>query len=145
DSFPFKDIENDFWYIGQQVYSFLGKVGSNFLSYPDVDTPGLTTFPALTKAHFSDTILAEVGYLVSKIHTDSEFRHVYFSFTYLYGNDRDLKTQDINDTKEHQTVIVDRGNDLEAFFASLRLVFEHNRKHDKTLHNTKEKWEEAED
>lgn len=149
-TFPAREIPSEFWAIVGQVYSFLGKSESKFRSYPDNITAHLISIPSLLNTYFDISVKAEVNYLISKIHTDEEDENVYFTFEYLWGENGQLKTQLGPIVKEYQTVVADRKvvlditkTELDVFFASLRPVFEHNRKHDKTGYNSREFWEKS--
>jgi len=143
NAFPFDKIPNDFWAIGNQIYSFLGNIGSNITTYPNQIIPDITSIPNLIKAYYNDTTQNEVYYMISKIHSDTN-TNVYFTFNYLWGDsDTKLKTEVGEELREYETIISDKENELEDFFAKFKLIFEHHSKHDKKPNNTKEKWEEA--
>lgn len=145
NAFPFDKIPNGFWAIGNQIYSFLGNIGSNITTFPNQIIPDITSIPDLIKAHYNDTTQNEVYYLISKIHSDTN-TNVYFTFKYLWGDvDTKLKTGVGEEIQEYETIVSDKENELEDFFAKFRSIFEHNPRHDKTIYNTKEKWEETED
>lgn len=145
NAFPFDKIPNDFWAIGNQIYSFLGNIGSNITTYPNQIIPDITSIPDLIKAHYNDTTQNEVYYLISKIHSDTN-TNVYFTFKYLWGDsDTKLKTEVGKEIQEYETIVSDKENELEDFLAKFKSIFEHNHRHDKTIYNTKEKWDEAED
>ena len=142
DEFPYESIKNDFWTIGILVYSFLANIGSSIKTYSDKITPYLVSIPNLVKAHYNSTTKNEVCYLISKIHSDDESQHVYFTFQYLWDDKADkLKTKIGEETQEYETIISDKGIELEEFFAKFEPIFEHNRKHDKSRYKTKEWWE----
>ncbi len=143
--FPFDKLPDKFYEFGNIVYLFLGNVGSNFITYPDNILPNIISIPNQIKAHYNDKTKSEVNYLISKIHSDGESYNVYFSFKYLYGGNDKLKTEVKDEYREYDTIISDNGNELDEFFAKFKPAFEHYSKHDKTLYNTKEKWEESDD
>ncbi len=145
NDFPFDSLPNHFYDFGKVVYSFLGNVGSNMITYSDQIISDIVSIPDLIKAHYNDTTKNEVNYLIAKIHTDSESQNVYFTFEYLWNGVDKLKTEVGEDAKEYETIISDNENELEDFFTKFKSIFEHNHRHDKTIYNTKEKWEEAED
>jgi len=151
-SFPASRIPTGFWYIIEQVYSFLANSESNFRSYPDNITPNLVSIPNLVKPRYDTPVKAEVNYLLSKIHTEEDGENVYFTFQYLWGNEEKLKTQLGVNSKEYQTIVADRKvnpdenlTELDDFFSRLKPNFEHYDKHDKDPNKTKEAWEKSND
>jgi len=70
-SFPSSQIPNDFWYVTQQVYSFLADSESNFISYPSNITPNLVSIPNIVKPYYIKTVVSEVNYLLSKMNRDA--------------------------------------------------------------------------
>lgn len=143
--FPFNKIPNDFWAIGYQVYSFLGNIGSSIITYPEHIIPDIVSIPNLIKAHYNDTTINEVNYLISKIHIDSESQNVYFTFEYLWDGVDKLKTKVGEIIHEYETIVSDKEKQLEEFFAKFKPIFKHNSKHDKTPYSTRERWKEAKD
>ena len=145
DGFPFDQLPNDFHSFGTLVYSFFGKAAPNLSTYPPPENHNITSIPSLIKTHYNENTKTEINYLISKIHVDfEEEKVVFFTFSYLYRENTNLKTFEEDTSKEYHTVIADIGNDLEEFFAKLRPKFEHNPKHDKSPYKTRRAWEETE-
>lgn len=144
--FPFEEIQNlkkygnDFWDIGSLVIRFLGKMSIESTTYPANCIAKTNSNPNIIKSHFSDTLKKEVCYLISKIHSDDEAESKYFTFNYLWNGNDNLKTKTEDKTNTYETIIADKDNDLDDFFAKFKPKFEHNPKHDKKSDNTKEKW-----
>ena len=78
--------------------------------------------------------------MISKIHSDQEKSSVYFTFEYLWNGNGNLETKSDVKTNTYETVVSDRGNELEDFFERLKPTFGHNRKHDCEDYKTREAW-----
>ncbi len=124
-----------------QTLRFLSKVET--CEYPSVPIQDITSIPNLIKGYFKDEVKHEIGLLISRIHADNtEYENVYFTFDYLWENEK-LKTRVNTEIKDYQTIVADRGTELDDFFASLKPVFEHNPKHTKASHRNKQAWEDS--
>ena len=152
-SFPSSQIPNDFWYVTQQVYSFLADSESNFISYPSNITPNLVSIPNIVKPYYIKTVVSEVNYLLSKIHTDTENKNIFFTFEYLWENQGELKTQLETTSKKYQTIITDRKlsadddlTELDDFFEKNKLTFKHKSpKHDCSVSKNRDAWNVSDD
>lgn len=147
--FPFKDISNEFWAIGEQVYSFLGKA-KIMKTYPTVAIPDIESIPDLIKPHYNVDTQSEIKLLLSKMHSDEELQSVYFTFEYFWGDYDRLMTSVSEDSKEYETIISDKKNkneiyEFDAFFEKFKLIFEHHSKHNKSPKRSKEAWLKADD
>ena len=145
NTFPANKIPNDFWAIVNQIYSFLGRNESNFISYPSETISDIVSIPNLIKEYYSNTVKKEVSYLISKIHSDNETENVYFTFEYLWKGTDKLKTEVDDESNVYETIISDNGNNLNNFFSKFVPIFEHNPKHDKAYRKTKEMWRQSDD
>lgn len=142
-NFPFRKIPRGYNDFETQTYLFFARL--NPIEYSGSPISRLVSIPDQIKAHYNNNTKNEVCCLLSKIHSDSSLQSIYFTFKYLW-NGVDKLTTHVNEIKkEYETIISDKKNELDNFFAQFKLIFEHNPKHDKTLLNTKEKWEQAED
>lgn len=144
NGFPFDVLPKHFESFGTLVYLFLSSIGSNLITYPAYKIPNIVSIPNMSKTHYSDNTKIEITYLVSKIHIDDEIKNVFFTFSYLCGKIDKLRTKEGENSKEYDTIVADRGDNLEKFFANLKPKFEHNPKHNKSPHKTREAWEAAE-
>ncbi len=148
-SFPSNQIPNDFWYIVEQVYSFLANSESNFISHPSDKTPELYSIPNLIKSYYNEAVKDEIDYLLSHLHI-GEDENIYFTFEYLWNSHKNLKTQLGEIAKTYETIIVDKQlqynnnlTELDEFFSKLKPIFEHYEKHDKSENKTREAWEKS--
>jgi len=146
DGFPFDNLPNKFYEFGNIVFSFLANTGSNFISYPETTINNLDSEPELVRTHYKDRVKQQIGYLISKIHSDDETESKYFTFNYLWNGNDNLKTRTEDKTNTYETIIADNDNDLDNFFAKYKLIFEHKKpKHDCSIHKNKEAWVRSED
>ena len=145
NGFPFYKLPEEFYAFGHSVYSFLSNIGSELITYSDSTIANIISIPNQIKNHYNDNTKDEANYLISKIHSDDESESVYFTFKHLWNGNDKLKTSVGTDSIEYETIISDRGTELDDFFAKIKPVFEHHSKHDQTEHNTKEKWKESDD
>jgi len=130
NGFPFDRLPNEFHTFGDIVYLFLGKIGSEFITYSDSTVTDIISIPNQIKEYYNDITKNEVMYLIFKIHSD-DFKSVYFTFEYLWEGLDNLRTKTGKDFKEYETIISDKENDLNDFFAKIEPIFEHNPKHDR--------------
>jgi len=133
-----------------QTLRFLSKVTT--IEFPSPPCFGIISIPNVVKDHYKEVVKDEINLLISTIHKDNDNENVYFTFKYLWGEEHRLKTQLRGEVKEYRTIVSDRETRLDAekteldiFFASIKPVFEHNGKHNKESHKTKEAWQEADD
>ncbi len=140
EGFPFDDLPNKFYDFGNIVYLFLGKTGSNYIRYSDSILPNIISRPEQIKDHYNDELKKEIGYLISKIHSDNESVSVYFTFEYLWNSSGQLKTKVGKNTKEYETIVSDKGSALDDFIQTHTPTFEHNIKHNCEAYKTKEAW-----
>jgi len=143
EGFPFNKLPNKFYEFGNIFYSFLGNISANFIEYENNKISNIKSIPNQLKAHYKKPIQEEIGYLISKIHSDNESDSKYFTFQYFWNNKDRLQTEVNGEVNEYETIISDNGADLDVFFAKYKPIFEHNPKHNKTNYNTKEMWEKS--
>ena len=136
--FPYKVISSINNLMVKQVMQFLRDC--KCVSYLDSMIQNIISIPNQEKEYFTESTKKEIGYLISKIHSDDETSSVYFTFKYLWKENDKLKTETEEKANTYETIIVDNGTDLDDFFAKLKPKFDHNPKHDKKPKNTKEKW-----
>ncbi len=136
NGFPFDKLPNKFHTFGEIVYLFLGKIGCKFITYSNSTVTDIISIPNQIKEYYNNKTKNEVRSLIFKIHSD-DFKSVYFTFKYLWEGDENLKTT-INgeDSKEYETIISDKKNDLNDFFSKIEPRFEHNPKHDRIKSGT---------
>lgn len=139
DGFPFSELPDKYYEFGLLIYSFLGNVGGNFISYPNTILPNLISIPNQVKEYYNDTTKKEVKYLLSKIHSDNSDT-VFFTFQYLWDENGQLKIKVNEQCIEYQTIVSDKGNGLDTFFDNIMPKFEHNPKHDKKPGNSRNDW-----
>ncbi|MCD4743453.1 MAG: hypothetical protein K8R67_13370 [Desulfobacteraceae bacterium] len=137
NGFPFDRLPNKFHAFGEIVYLFLGKIGSEFITYSDSTVTDIVSIPNQIKEYYNDKTKNEVRYLILKIHSD-DFKSVYFTFEYLWEGTDNLTTQIGEESKEYKTIISDKENDLNDFFGQIKPTFEHNPKHDRIKSGTYE-------
>lgn len=140
-NFPFDKLpkgSNDFI---STVFSFLIDVGSNLIVYPNKTLPNIKSTPNQIKTHYNNATKNEVGYLISKMHTDDESASKYFTFKCLWNEQNELTTKTKEKTNNYETIISDNGHDLDNFFAKFKPKFEHNDKHNCNPRRTKDAWE----
>ncbi len=142
DKFPFNELPENFYEFGNLVYSFLGN--SSFILYENHVNNSIISIPNLKKEYYSEEIKQEINYLISKIHSDNETRHIYFTFQYLWNKNNVLKTKTDENSKEYKTIISDKDHNLNDFFENLKPKFEHNKKHNCHHNRTREAWENTE-
>ncbi|MBL4625858.1 MAG: hypothetical protein JKY42_12075 [Flavobacteriales bacterium] len=140
--FPYSSIQGDFWASGNQVYAFLGGIGSKMINYDEIITEGLTSEPNQIQLYFKEDVKNEVNFLLSEIHNNVNDTNVFFSFKDLCCS-TPLKTLIDDDSNSHKTIIADRGNELADFLSYFRLKFEHKPKHNKASYRTLEAWDEC--
>lgn len=130
NGFPFNLMPNSFNEFGRIVYSFLVDMGSSIIEFELTENSSVTYRPPIIKQHFNDTIVREMNYLASEMHSNTTRENVYFTFTYLWHDDDRLQTVDeTSGSKVHKTVVADKNGQLNAFFASQKKIFEANPKH----------------
>lgn len=140
-NFPYEHIPGELIDFQTQALLFLKNISP--LEYPDYSSPNMISVPDQIKAHYNNTTKNEISYLLLKIHSDSTLQFVYFTFEYLWNGTDKLITKVNEIEKEHETIISDKENELDNFFTQFKPAFDHNPKHNKTPHKTREKWEQA--
>lgn len=127
--FPYSKIPRGFSDFESLTFSFLGSLGSRLITYEGNES-NISSIPDLIKVHFSNSTATEVKYLIGKIHTDRAIQSVFFTYSYLYGSKKNLKTvEKENGTVEHFTVVSDVNDHLGSFFSSTKPIFQHSEKH----------------
>lgn len=140
EGFPCNKLPNKFYDFEKIVYTFLANSGSNCISYKDIDN-NIVSAPNLVKTHFKDETQIEISYLISKIHSEHESVSKYFTFNYLWNGEDKLKTETDDKTNIYETIVVDKDNELDDFFAKFKLFFKHKSpKHDCSEHKNREAW-----
>ena len=146
EHFPFDELPDKFYEFGNIVYAFLANNGKKFITYSDSTLVGLSSIPNLVKSYYNDITKAEIGYLISKIHSGEETSSVYFTFKYLWNGNDKLKTETEEKTNTYETIIADNGTDLDDFFAKFKLFFQHKEpKHNCSIYKNKDAWNLSED
>ncbi len=135
DGFPFNNLPDEFYAFGIIVYSFLSKIRSEIITYPDKAITEIISIPNLIEEYYNPTTKSEVRYLIFKIHSD-DLKSIYFTFEYLWEGGDNLKTQIDESFIEHETIISDKENNLHDFFEKIKPTFEHNPKHDRNKPGT---------
>ncbi len=124
-----------------QALNFLNRI--DVTEYSDSVISNIVSYPNLIKSYFNQSTKDEILYLISKIHSDEESENIYFTFEYLWIGNNKLRTETGENSKEYETIISDKGNDLDNFFAKLKPTFDHNKKHDCESHKTRAAWEKC--
>lgn len=145
--FPFDELPDSFHEYGFIVYSFLGKTGSNFVQYSELELRGCTTMPNQIKGYYKTSTKKEISYLMSNIHSQSDSESKFFTFKYLWqNNNNNLISKTDSKTNEYETIIADNGNDLDNFLFQFKLIFKHKKpKHDCSPHKDRDAWNVSED
>jgi hypothetical protein len=130
-NFPYHMMPVHFSDFATRVYSFLGGIAGDTVSYADYSDADYTSLPNLIKDYYNDAVKTEVEYLVTELHTNKATEQVYFTFSYLWQNNNLLQTRQLsaNATYDYVTVVSDRNDELNDFFKKRRRTFDHNNKH----------------
>lgn len=142
NGFPFFKLPKQYWEIQNMILLFLANTGSNIMTYPDNIITGIDSYPKQIKLHFNNTLTNEIYYLLSKMHTDAT-NISFFTFEYLWSGGKHLKTIIPGETKKHECIVSDRGNELNDYFNKYKPIFRHNPKHRNSKYYTKEMYEKG--
>lgn len=143
-NFPYNNTPESTQDFECKILRFL--MNTEFVDYPANKLPNITSSPDQIKSFFSKHLQTEIEYLLTKIHSDNETIYTYFTFNFIWHCDHGLVTKTTQaDKKEYETIIVGKNNQLENYFSSINLVFEHHDKHNKADHRTKEAWIKSND
>ena len=143
-NFPYNNTPESTHDFASKILRFL--MNTEFVVYSANKLPNITSHPDQIKPFFSKNLQTEIEYLLTKIHSDNETKHTYVTFNFIWNCDHGLVTKTTQaDKKEYETIIIGKNNQLEDFFSSVNLVFEHYSKHDKASFRTKEAWINSDD
>jgi len=146
DGFPFDEMPGKYYEFGNIVYTFLANVGSKYITYSNDILGGLNSIPNIIKSHYNEITKDEIGYLISKIHSNEETGSVYFTFRYLWTGNEKLRTETEDKINTYETVISDNGTDLDDFFEKFILCFEHKEpKHNCSIHKNRDAWNRSDE
>ena len=142
--FLFSELPKEFYFVGLSVSSFFDRITGKLITYPNDVLDDLESLPNQVKKYFNPNTQNEVKYLLSKMHSE-KCKPSYITYEYLWNNNDSLKTIVDEKEKEHNTIIADKGNDLQQYIDSITPRFEHNPKHNCKQNNSKEYWLEHKD
>lgn len=135
--FPYNKIPRAYQDFETITLSFLSNLGERMLTYPDIDEPDISSTPNLLKNYFSNSTKTEARYLITRIHKETQPENIYFTFSNLWNDEIDLKTERIVDKEDptlneghsHIRIMASDKEELNAFFLSKKRIFEHSEKH----------------